>query len=154
MRSPDEGFMQRALVLAEKAFRMGEIPVGAVVVKDAEIIGEGFNERESRNDPTAHAEIVAIRSAAFFLRDWRVTGCSLYVTLEPCPMCMGAVLASRFGSLFYGASDERYGASTGRMNMPELYSDFHKLLVCGGIMEKECKALLTGFLKDLRLHNL
>lgn len=150
VRSLEEVFMLKALSLALQAANTGEIPVGAVVVRDGVIIGEGFNKRESLKDPTAHAEILALRSAASNTGDWRLSGCSMYVTLEPCPMCMGAILYSRIGALFYGASDDRYGASSGRVNLPEIYYDLGRLLVRGGVLKDECVNILSAFVKDLR----
>ena len=108
-RKNHEDWMKESLRLAEKAFSEGEVPVGAIVVKEDKIIGRGHNQREGLNDPTAHAEILAITAAAGTLEDWRLTGCTLYVTKEPCPMCAGALINSRVSHLIFGAYDEEKG---------------------------------------------
>lgn len=141
--------MRRALALGREAALLGEVPVGAVVVKSGEIIGEGYNRREVDNLPTAHAEILAIESAAKSLGSWRLTGCDIYVTLEPCPMCCGAIINARIARVYFGAFDAKAGAacSVQRMfslpynHLPELYA---------GIMEDECSEVLSGFFRGLR----
>lgn len=146
----DEEMMLIAIELAKKAYEMGETPVGAIVVdKDGNIIGEGYNRRECDNSPTAHAEILAIESAARYLGSWRLTDCTLYVTLEPCPMCAGAIINSRLKRLVYGAFDDKGGACTSVVNLFELPFN-HKPLVRSRILEKECGELLTNFFEDLR----
>ena len=146
----DEEMMLKALELAKKAYEMGETPVGAVVVdKDGNIIGEGYNRRECDNSPTAHAEILAIEAAAKYLGSWRLTDCTLYVTLEPCPMCAGAIINSRLKRLVYGAFDDKGGACASVVNLFELPFN-HKPLVRSRILEKECGELLTSFFEDLR----
>ena len=146
----DEEMMLKALELAKKAYEMGETPVGAVVVdKDGNIIGEGYNRRECDNSPTAHAEILAIEAAAKYLGSWRLTDCTLYVTLEPCPMCAGAIINSRLKRLVYGAFDDKGGACASVVNLFELPFN-HKPLVRSRILEKECGELLTIFFEDLR----
>ena len=146
----DEEMMLKALELAKKAYEMGETPVGAIVVdKDGNIIGEGYNRREHDNSPTAHAEILAIEQAAQHLGSWRLTDCTLYVTLEPCPMCAGAIINSRLKRLVYGAFDDKGGACTSVVNLFELPFN-HNHLVRSRILEKECGELLTSFFEDLR----
>lgn len=144
-------FMDRAISLAKKAAEIGEIPVGAVVVKDGKIIGEGYNLRESKKSVTAHAEIMAIEAAAEALSDWRLDGCELYVTLEPCPMCAGAIINARISEVVFGAFDKKAGSCSGEsvINLFSCGYDFSPL-VFGGIREKECTALLTEFFKKLR----
>ena len=147
----DEEYMTKALELAEKAGAMGEIPVGAIVVDpDGNIIGEGYNLREHTNSPTAHAEILAIEQAAKHLGSWRLTGCTLYVTLEPCPMCAGAILNARIPRVVYGASDDKSGACG---SVCDLFSmDFnHHPAIEKGVREAESAALLTDFFRELRV---
>lgn len=146
----DEEMMLKAIELAEKAYEMGETPIGAIVVdKEGNIIGEGCNRRETDNSPTAHAEILAIEAAARYLGSWRLTDCTLYVTLEPCPMCAGAIINSRLKRVVYGAFDDKGGACTSVVNLFELPFN-HKPLVRSRILEKECGELLTRFFEDLR----
>ncbi|MBQ1231690.1 MAG: nucleoside deaminase [Clostridia bacterium] len=147
----DKKFMERAITLAKTAAAQGEVPVGAVVVRDGKIIGEGYNRCEELSSPTAHAEIMAINAAAKTQKDWRLGGCSLYVTLEPCPMCAGAILGARLDEVVFGAFDNRAGScanesvvnlfSLGYENPPTVY---------GGIMEEECKTILREFFEKRR----
>lgn len=146
----DEEYMTLCIELAKKAAQMGECPVGAIVIDgDGRIIGRGYNRRETDKSPTAHAEIIAIEEAARKLDSWRLSGCTLYVTLEPCPMCAGAIINSRIKRLVYGAFDEKGGACASLMNMFE-YPFNHKPLVRSRIMMDECASLLTEFFKTLR----
>ncbi|MBQ8790962.1 MAG: tRNA adenosine(34) deaminase TadA [Ruminiclostridium sp.] len=146
----DEEYMTLCIELAKKAAQMGECPVGAIVIDgDGKIIGRGYNRRETDNSPTAHAEIIAIEEAARKLDSWRLSDCTLYVTLEPCPMCAGAIINSRIKRLVYGAFDEKGGACASLMNIFE-YPFNHKPLVRSRIMMDECAALLTEFFKNLR----
>ena len=144
-------WMNQAIALAREAGATGEIPVGAVIVNKAgEAIATGVNRKERDHDPTAHAEIVAIRAAARVRRDWHLTGCTLYVTLEPCPMCAGAILQSRLSTLVYGADDPKAGAIRTVANLPDSPVSFHQLEVIGGICEQECQELLQAWFKNLR----
>lgn len=146
----DEEMMLKAIELAKKAYEIGEIPIGAIVVdKDGNIIGKGYNRRESDNSPTAHAEILAIEAAAKHLGSWRLTDCTLYVTLEPCPMCAGAIINSRLKRVVYGAFDDKGGACASVINLFELPFN-HKPLVRSRILERECGELLTEFFNNLR----
>lgn len=146
----DEEYMTLCIELAKKAAQMGECPVGAIVIDgDGKIIGRGYNRRETDSSPTAHAEIIAIEEAARKLDSWRLSDCTLYVTLEPCPMCAGAIINSRIKRLVYGAFDEKGGACASLMNIFE-YPFNHKPLVRSRIMMDECAALLTEFFKNLR----
>ena len=148
----DRAFMQTAIKLAKKAGQMGEIPVGAVVVKDGNIIGTGYNRREQTGNVLAHAEIDALCAACETLGDWRLDGCTVYVTLEPCPMCAGAILNARVSTVVFGAYDLRAGsfgsvtdlAVAGYESRPEVY---------GGICEDECADLLSVFFKTVRGNN-
>lgn len=149
----DEEYMEKALELAHEAARRGEIPVGAVVVnKEGEIIGEGYNRREELKSPIAHAEIVAIEQAARKLQSRRLKGCTLYVTLEPCPMCAGAVMNAGLKRLVYGAFDEKNGACA---SVAALFDEkfTHIPLVRSRVLEKRCGDVLTEFFTELRKLN-
>jgi len=141
----DEAFLNEALCLAREGGAMGEVPVGAVVVKDGEIIGRGFNAPISRRDPSAHAEILALRDAAQCLGNYRLPGCELYVTLEPCVMCAGAIMHARLARVVFGARDPKTGACGSVMNLfDEPRLNFHAT-VTDGVLAAECGALLTNF---------
>ncbi len=144
-------FMERAIALSKIAAEKGEVPVGAVVVQNGKIIGEGYNRCEELSSPTAHAEIMAINAAAKTQKDWRLGGCSLYVTLEPCPMCAGAILNARLDEVVFGAFDSRAGscANESVVNLFALGYD-NPPTVYGGIMEEECKTVLQEFFKQRR----
>ena len=147
-------FMQRAIELAGKAYSVGEVPIGAVVVsrrknRFGEIVGEGFNNRESENNPVGHAEIIAIQKASITLNDWRLSGCDLYVTLEPCPMCAGAIINSRIKRVVFGAYDPKTG-SCGSVNNLFSFPYNHSPEVEGGFMQDECALLLKQFFVELR----
>lgn len=143
-------WMQMAMEEARKAEAIGEVPIGAVVVQGNEAIGKGHNLREYNNDPTAHAEVIAIRSAAHRLGSWRLTGCRLYVTLEPCPMCAGAILLSRIDTLVYGAYDLKGGCAGTLMNLLRDQRFNHQVEVMNGILEEECSKMLKDFFRNLR----
>lgn len=138
-------FMARALDLARMAEAAGEVPVGAVIVKDGSIVGEGWNRPISTNDPTAHAEIVALRAAAQNLNTYRLLDTTLYVTLEPCAMCAGAMVHSRVRRLVYGATDPRAGAAGSIFNVVQHAALNHRIEVAGGVMADECGTLLRNF---------
>ena len=142
-------FMKEALNLAKEAEKMGEVPVGAVIVKDGEIIGKGKNTRETENNPIGHAEINAILDASKNLGSWRLDGCEMYVTLEPCAMCMGALINSRIKKITFGAFDLKAGACGSVVNLNNFAFNHHPELL-GGIMEDECGEILTEFFKKLR----
>lgn len=141
--------MREALKLARLAGEQGEVPVGAVVVKNGRIIGEGYNLRERDKNALAHAEVVAIHRACEALGGWRLSGCDLYVTLEPCPMCAGAVINSRVRRVFFGARDDRAGSCGSLVNLFEL-SYNHRPEYEGGVLAEECGALLKEFFGRLR----
>lgn len=143
-------FMKIALEEANKAIEVGEMPVGAVVVKDGEVIATGHNVRNELHDPTLHAEIVAIRKACEILKDWRLKDCDLYVTLEPCVMCSGAIINSRMRSAYFGAYDPEYGAAGGRIDLFSKSYFGSTTNVYGGIMEEECSSMLKDFFTSLR----
>jgi tRNA(adenine34) deaminase len=141
--------MHEAIAIARGAFASGDVPVGALVInKDGVIIGKGSNEREANNDPTAHAEIVAIRSAAARLQNSRLDGCTLVVTLEPCAMCAGAIAQSRISHLIFGAWDEKAGAVGSVWDVLRDPRSIFKVEVTSGVLESECAALLKDFFSD------
>ena len=146
----DNKFMKIALEEAYIAANQGEMPVGAVVVKDGEVIATGHNIRNEQSDPTLHAEIVAIRKACEKLSDWRLTDCDLYVTLEPCVMCSGAIINSRMRSVYFGAYDSEYGGAGGRIDLFSKAYFGSNTTVYGGIMEEECTSMLKDFFYELR----
>jgi tRNA(adenine34) deaminase len=147
-----QNWMDRAISLAQQAGEAGEIPVGAIIVnKQGRAIASGVNRKERDQDPTAHAEIVAIREASRILRDWHLTGCTLYVTLEPCPMCAGAILQARISTLVYGADDPKTGSIRTVANLPDSPVSFHKLEAIAGIRERECQELLQNWFQKLRI---
>ncbi len=141
--------MRDAIAIASAATNTGDVPVGAIVInKDGIVIGKGFNEREANNDPTAHAEIVAIRNAASRLQNSRLDGCTLIVTLEPCAMCAGAIAQSRISRVIFGAWDEKAGAVGSVWDVLRDPRSIFKVEVTAGILEKECAALLKDFFSD------
>ena len=143
-------FMSAALVLAHEASQAGEVPVGAVVVKAGQIIGAGFNAPISRHDPSAHAEIQAMRAAASMLGNYRLTGCALFVTLEPCAMCAGAIMHARIASLVFGAADPKTGACGSVVNLFAEERLNHHTVVEAGLMAQQCSELLTNFFRERR----
>jgi len=146
----DERFMRRALELARRAQEEGEVPVGAVVVLDEKVIGEGWNRPISASDPTAHAEVQAMRNASATLRNYRLLGTTLYVTLEPCAMCVGAMFHARIRRVVFGASDPKTGAAGSTVNLFEERRLNHHALVQGGVLANECGALLSSFFASRR----
>ena len=145
----DKKYMKAALKLAQKAADEGEVPVGAVVVCDGKIVGRGRNRRETKKSAIHHAEIEAIEKACKKLGGWRLHKCDLYVTLEPCPMCTGAIINARIKTLYYGAKDEKAGSCGTLVNLFDLQYN-HKPEVISGVMEEECANILKKFFKDLR----
>jgi tRNA(adenine34) deaminase len=141
----DTAFMQLALEQAQQAWDLGEVPVGAVVVKDGEVIAVGCNQPIGKHDPTAHAEIVALRAAAEKLGNYRLPGCALYVTLEPCVMCSGAMMHARLAKVVYGAADPKTGACGSVLNLFEQEQLNHHTDIVGGVMAEECGAMLKNF---------
>lgn len=143
-------FMKEALKRAKKAAAIGETPIGAVIVKDGKIIAGAYNKRETKKNSLCHAEIIAINKACRRLGGWRLHGCDLYVTLEPCPMCAGAIIQSRIDRVFFGAYDYKAGCAQSKINLFEENLFNHNVEIAGGIMEKECAQLLSEFFKNLR----
>nr|WP_255679475.1 tRNA adenosine(34) deaminase TadA [Brevibacillus humidisoli] len=148
--SHDEQFMQAALEEAQKAMEIGEVPIGAVVVRDNEIVGRGFNLRETQKDPTLHAEMIAIRQASARLGGWRLIGCELYVTLEPCPMCAGAIVQARIERVVYGAADPKAGCAGTLMDLCSEPRFNHQVPVTAGVLAEESSQLLKQFFRRLR----
>jgi tRNA(adenine34) deaminase len=146
----DEKWMEQALVLAEVAQSNGEIPVGAVVVCNGEIVGKGYNASITLNDPSAHAEMMAIREAGKALGNYRLVDCTLYVTLEPCPMCAGLLVHSRINRLVFGAFDLRTGSAGSVMNLVQNPSLNHQVEVTPGVLQSVCSARLSAFFKGRR----
>ena len=142
-------FMRRAIELARESAAVGEIPVGAVVVKDGKIIGEGRNMREEKRDALSHAETEAISAACKNIGDWRLDGCEIYVTLEPCPMCTGAIINARIKTVIFGAFDSKMGCMDSVINLCD-YPFNHKPEIYAGICEDECKEILQKFFQKLR----
>ena len=142
--------MRQALALAARAAESGEVPVGAVVVVDGVVVGEGWNQPIASSDPTAHAEIVAMRAAARHLRNYRLTGASLFVTVEPCLMCVGAMIHARIATVVYGTPEPRAGALGSAIAAHETPGLNHRLAVVGGVLADECRALMQTFFRDRR----
>jgi tRNA(adenine34) deaminase len=150
MKQDHAYWMKQALVQAEKAFKLKEIPVGAIIIKDDKVIGRGYNQREQLNDPTAHAEIIAITAAANTLEEWRLNDCTLYVTKEPCSMCAGAVINARLKMIVFGCYDEEEGCCG---SLYQLCGDPRfktKVSVMGGVMESQSLSLIKDFFKTRR----
>ena len=149
-RSQDERFMREAMELARQGSERGEVPVGAVLVQDGEVIGRGFNCPISTSDPSAHAEMVAIRAAAAAVQNYRLPGSTLYVTLEPCSMCAGLIVHSRIARVVYGTTEPKAGVAVSRGQF--FSQDFlnHRVLIEGGVMAQECSEMLSAFFKARR----
>jgi tRNA(adenine34) deaminase len=146
----DEAFMREALALAAEAAAAGEVPVGAVVVKDGRIVGRGSNRPITSHDPTAHAEIVALRAAAAAEGNYRLPGCQVYVTLEPCAMCVGAIVHARIARVVYGATDPKTGACGSIVDLPAIGHWNHHGVFTGGVLAQECGDALRRFFADRR----
>ena len=146
----DQVWMGEALLMARQAGQEDEVPIGAVIVRDAEIVGRGWNRNIGLNDPSAHAEIMAMRDAGNTLGNHRLPGCSLYVTLEPCAMCVGAMVHARLERVIYGAHDPKTGAAGGVFDLLSHPAHNHVIQVCGGCLAQECSALLKDFFKKRR----
>lgn len=142
--------MKLALKEAKKAYEKGEVPVGAVIVKDGKVIAKAYNLKEIKNDTTNHAEILAIKKASKKLNSWRLIDCEMYVTLEPCSMCAGALIQSRIKKVYIGAMDYKTGACGSVLNLLENYSFNHKVEVETGVMKEECTNIMKSFFKELR----
>lgn len=151
MLKSDEYYMKIALELAQMAYSHNEVPVGAVIIsKDGDIIGRGFNFSIASNDPTSHAEIVALREAGAFLKNYRLNDTTMFVTIEPCPMCAGALINARVKRLVFGASYIKAGACGSIYNLVNDRRLNHRLIVTGGVLEQEARGLIQGFFRDKR----
>ena len=146
----DEYFMQDAIRQAVKAYEADEVPVGAVVVREGAVIARAWNQVELLKDATAHAEMIALTAAEAAVGDWRLTGCTLYVTKEPCPMCAGALVHCRIDRVVFGAADPKGGAAGGAMNLLQFPTLNHTCDITGGVMEPDCRSLLQTFFKEKR----
>jgi len=149
----DERYMKLAIEQAQIAEENGDVPIGAVIVYKSQIIGKAYNQRELLKDPTAHAEIIALTQAAAFLESWRLNGCTMYVTLEPCPMCAGALVLARMDRLVYGCDDPKTGACKSLYNIVQDERLNHKLEVTSGVLEEQCREQLQGFFARRRQEN-
>lgn len=145
-----ECFMKEAIKEAKKAYKNLEIPVGAIIIKEGKIIARGYNQKEKKNDTTMHAEINAIKKASKKIGNWRLNGCEMYVTLEPCPMCAGAIINSRLKKIYIGTMDEKNGACGSVSNILEEYKQNYKVEYENEIMREECGQILKDFFKELR----
>lgn len=145
-----EKFMNEAIKQAKKAWAIGETPIGAVIVYDGKIIARGYNKRETKKNSLCHAEIEAINKASKKRGGWRLFGCDLYVTLEPCPMCAGAIIQSRIDNVYFGAYDKKSGCAGSVVNLFEENMFNHNVAAAGGILEEECASLLSDFFRELR----
>lgn len=145
-----ERYMRLAIEEARKAQELGEVPIGAVIVRNGEVVGRGYNLRETRKDPTLHAEMIAIREASQRLGGWRLLGCTLYVTLEPCPMCAGAIIQGRVEKVVYGASDPKAGCAGTLMDLLHEPRFNHQVPFLAGVLADECGQLLRDFFRGLR----
>ena len=146
----NEYYMRQALKEAEKAYKKLEVPVGAIIVKNGKIIARAHNQKEEKNDTTKHAEILAIQKASKKLQSWRLMDCEMYVTLEPCSMCAGAIINSRIKKVYIGALDEKTGAVGSVLNLFDDYTFNHKVEVEKGILKENCENILKNFFKELR----
>jgi tRNA(adenine34) deaminase len=146
----DQCFIREALIEAGKAARIGEVPVGALLVYEGQVIARAHNLKETSGDPTAHAEILALRNAAEHNQTWRLTGATLYTTLEPCPMCAGAMILARIGRLVYGASDPKAGSAGSVMNIVQDQRLNHYIKITAGVLQQECGNILKEFFRERR----
>lgn len=153
MTTTNEMFMKEALKEARKAYAKGEIPVGAVVVRDEKIIARAHNNRAQKRDIFSHAELTALKKAAKKIGDWRLNGCDLYVTLEPCAMCAGAAVNARIRKIYFGANESKNGCCGSVLDIPKLFVLNHKTQAEGGILWEECSFLLKDFFAQRRLQN-
>lgn len=146
----DEYYMGLAIEEARKAEALGEVPIGAVIVRDGQVVGRGYNLRETTKDPLAHAELLAIKEASKTMGGWRLIGATLYVTLEPCPMCAGAIVQARLPRIVYGAMDPKAGCAGSLMNLLQEERFNHQVEMIQGVREEECSELLKNFFRSLR----
>lgn len=148
-----EKYMKQAIREARKAYALGEVPIGCVIVNEGKIIGRGYNRRNTDKSTLSHAEITAIKKASKKMGDWRLEGCALYVTLEPCQMCAGAIVQARIDEVVMGSMNPKAGCGGSILNLLEMPEFNHQVKVTRGIMEEECSQMLTNFFKELRIRN-
>ena len=146
-----EKYMKEAIRLAKKAYRLGEVPIGCVIVYQDKIIGRGYNRRKTDKNTLSHAEIIAIRKASKFIGDWRLEDCRLYVTLEPCQMCAGAIVQARIPEVYIGCMNPKAGCAGSILNILNMPEFNHQAAITTGILQDECSRMLTDFFKELRL---
>ncbi len=151
--NPDEKYMKEAIRQAKKAYALGEVPIGCVIVYQDKIIGRGYNRRNTDKNTLAHAEITAINKASKKIGDWRLEDCTLYVTLEPCQMCAGAIVQARITRVVMGSMNPKAGCGGSILNILEMPEFNHQVEVTRGVMEEECSHMLTSFFKELRIRN-
>ena len=147
----DEKFMKAALAQAKKAAAIDEVPIGCVIVYEGKIIARGYNKRNKEKNTLSHAEMNAIRKASKYLGDWRLEGCTMYITLEPCPMCAGAIVQARIDKIVIGSMNPKAGCAGSVLNLLEMDGFNHKVEVERGVLEEECSTMLSGFFKELRM---
>ena len=148
-----EKYMKQAIRESRKAYALGEVPIGCVIVNEGKIIGRGYNRRNTDKSTLSHAEITAIKKASKKMGDWRLEGCTLYVTLEPCQMCAGAIVQARIDEVVMGSMNPKAGCGGSILNLLEMPEFNHQVKVTRGIMEEECSQMLTNFFKELRIRN-
>lgn len=153
MLTQDEKYMKAALIQAKKAYQLGEVPIGCVIVHNGKIIGRGYNRRNTDKSTLSHAEIIAIRKASKAIGDWRLEECTLYVTLEPCQMCAGAIVQARIPTVVMGAMNPKAGCGGSILNLLDMPEFNHQVSVTRGVLVQECSDILTRFFQELRLHN-
>ena len=151
--SVQEKYMKEALKQAKKAYKLGEVPIGCVIVHEGRIIGRGYNRRNTDKNTLAHAEITAINKASKFIGDWRLEDCTLYVTLEPCQMCAGAIVQARIPEVVMGCMNPKAGCAGSILNVLEMPQFNHQVLVTRGVLEQECSSMLKTFFSELRIRN-
>lgn len=149
----DEKFMKEALNQAKKAYALGEVPIGCVIVYEGKIIGRGYNRRNTDKNTLCHAEITAIKKASKFIGDWRLEGCTMYVTLEPCQMCAGACVQARIDKVVIGCMSPKSGCAGSVINLLQMEEFNHQIEMTTGVLEKECSIMLTRFFEELRIKN-
>lgn len=151
MEDLDIYYMKEALVLAQKAFQLDEVPIGAIITYNNQIIGRGYNQRNTKKNPLAHAEIQAIEEAAAFIGDWRLEGCTMYVTLEPCPMCAGAIVQARMDKVVFGTRNPKAGCGGSVLNILQEKAFNHQVEIMEGICMDECSSILKEFFANMRI---
>ena len=149
----NEDYMKLAIRQAKYALALGEVPIGCVIVCNGEIVGRGFNKRNTKNTTLAHAEMIAIDKASRKLGDWRLEGCTMYVTLEPCQMCAGAIVQARLDKVVIGAMNPKAGSAGSIINLLDMKEFNHQVEIESGVLEEECSSILKTFFKDLRIRN-